>query len=311
MVRLQVVPSRTPLRMYVCLVVDTSQGLIVSNNFQGGTTPSHPKGKSARMHNIVLFGESGVGKSSIINMLLMGKEVAKVNNDGKACTLENKAYELSINNLAFRIHDTTGLNDGESGRVPSKEAIIQLFKLLRELNDGVSLLVYCMRAPRIREAAKHNWNLFYDVICRRKVTIVMIITGLENEENMGGWMKKRDNWDTFKQYGMQPHDHACITATRGKQKDGKYTYQEEYDESVEKVKELITANYMPNPWKVGKVEWLKEIYESKGILCWRSKALVEVALGEARRLVNECGMTEADAEKLAKDFEEIDRKLPK
>ncbi len=38
---------------------------------------------------------------------------------------------ICINNLAFRIHDTTGLNDGESGRVPSKEAIIQLFKLLR------------------------------------------------------------------------------------------------------------------------------------------------------------------------------------
>jgi predicted GTPase len=256
------------------------------------------------MHNIILSGESGVGKSSIINMV-MGNEVAKATNDGKACTLENKAYELNINNVALRIHDTTGLSDGESGRVPSREAIVQLFRLLRGLDDGVSLLVYCMRAPRIREAAKHNWNLFYDVICRRKVRIVMVITGLENEENMDGWMK--DNWDTFTQYGMQPRDYACITATRGKQRNGKYTYQEEYDESVEKVKELITTNYMRKPWKVGKVEWLKEIYKSEGILCWKTDTLVDVVLGEAKRFVKECGMTEAEAEKLAKEFDKFDR----
>ena len=257
------------------------------------------------MHNIVLFGEAGVGKSSIINML-MGKEVAKATNDGQACTLENESYELNIDHVGFRIHDTTGLNDGESGRVPSKEAVVQLFKLLRKLDDGVSLLVYCMRAPRIREAAKHNWNLFYDIICRRKVAIVMVITGLENEENMDGWMKKSNNLDTLKQYGMQPYDYACITATRGKEKGGRYTYQEEYDESVEKVKTLITKHYMLTPWKVGRVKWLKEIYESNGKWCWPSDILVGVALGEAKRFVKECGMTEADARKLAEGFENID-----
>jgi tRNA U34 5-carboxymethylaminomethyl modifying GTPase MnmE/TrmE len=257
------------------------------------------------MHNIVLFGEAGVGKSSIINML-MGKEVAKATNDGQACTLQNESYELNIDDAAFRIHDTTGLSDSESVRVPSKGAVVQLFKLLRKLDDGVSLLVYCMRAPRIREAAKHNWNLFYDIICRRKVAIVMVITGLENEENMNGWMEKSDNWDTFKQYGMQPLDYACITATRGKQKGGQYTYQEEYDESVEKVKRLILKHYMPTPWKVGRVKWLKELYESQGFLWCKTEVLVGVALVEAKRFVKECGMTEADAEKLAKDFEDID-----
>jgi hypothetical protein len=264
------------------------------------------------MHNIILFGETGVGKSSIVNMLI-GREAAETKNDALGCTLENRAYEFSIDNVDFRIHDTAGLNEGEHARVTSTKAIVQLFKLLRELEGGVSLLVYCMRAPRIREVAKYNWNLFYDVICRRKVVIVTVVTGLELEVvDMDDWWRRKENWNMFCQYVMHPHGHACITATRGPRRNGEYLYQEDYDRSIQKMRELILRHHMPTPWTVGKIDWVEEIYKTTydwWKLFWPRKILVGVIKKEAERLVEECGMTETDAEKLGKDLEEIEKRI--
>jgi len=110
-----------------------------------------------------------------------------------------------------------GLDEGTAGTVPAAEAVENLKNLLRELmnprSDGIGLLVYCVRSVRISRALLRNYNLFYSSICRKKVPIVVVVTGLENQEpTMDNW------WDTnekeFRKYGMQFKDHACVTTLR-------------------------------------------------------------------------------------------------
>src|SRR5258708_37258787 len=135
--------------------------------------------------NIIIFGESGCGKSSIVNMIA-GRETAKVSNSAIGCTFKHECHEASIMDIPFNIYDTAGLNEGEQGRVPHWQAVHQLYTLIRTL-DGVSLLVYCIRG-RINRAARADWTLFSKVVCDKKVPIIAVETGLEedSEEDFDG-----------------------------------------------------------------------------------------------------------------------------
>jgi len=162
-------------------------------------------------HNVVFFGETGVGKSSLINMLA-GSNVAQTSSKATSCTLESRGYPVKISKSLFYLVDTAGLEEGDQGRVPKSDAIVQLYTLLKQMEDGVSLLVFVMR-PKITDGVVNNWRLFQEVICKYQVPAVVIITGLENEEDMDDWWVM--NKETFREYGIQPDGNACVTATRG------------------------------------------------------------------------------------------------
>jgi GTPase Era involved in 16S rRNA processing len=211
--------------------------------------------------NVVVFGESGHGKSSLINMII--EEIrATISSSAKSCTFEAKSYPHRILEHDFVFWDTRGFNEGEQGAAPDFQAAGQLYGLLRKLKDGVSLLIFCIRAPRINDVAKRNWDLFRDVICQDKVNTVIVVTHLEAEDSMDEWWKS--NISRFMRYRICPtyiNDDepgvACITASKGKMKNGRYTFQEEYDESRAKVRRLVVDFHMPTPWKVESVEWFR------------------------------------------------------
>src|SRR6266540_4060722 len=112
-------------------------------------------------HNVIIFGTTGSGKSSLVNMIV-GKNVAPTSNGGGGCTLQNRDYDAVIDNNTFRIYDTIGLNQHEQGRVPHWVAIKGLYTLIRQL-DGLSLLIYCTRC-KVNDMAGANWTLFNNVI---------------------------------------------------------------------------------------------------------------------------------------------------
>ncbi|OJA17865.1 hypothetical protein AZE42_05901, partial [Rhizopogon vesiculosus] len=93
--------------------------------------------------NIIVFGESGVGKSSIINML-MGEPVAAVSNQAVGCTYESTKFRATIADKEVMLYDTAGLNEAEAGTVSPEQAIENLRSLVTELKT-VNLLVYCIR----------------------------------------------------------------------------------------------------------------------------------------------------------------------
>ena len=242
--------------------------------------------------------------------MLVGDEAAPISSGGRGCTLDSQGYDFITGVKQYRIHDTAGLNAGEAARVPTNDAIFKLCRLLYALSDGVSLLVFCLRAPRIGGSAKYNWTFFYDIICRKRVPIVVVVTGLEAEEDMDTWCHRDDTLEAFQEHGIYFNGIAGITASRGRRRpNGTYVFQEEYDESVGKLRTLISRYHLITPWKVERVKWFREIYETrygldvKCIKLFPYEALVEVVREGAQRLISECGMSPEDAERLARELE--------
>lgn len=196
--------------------------------------------------NILVFGETGTGKSSIINMLI-GHDVAKSSPDARGCTFTSRPYDLSLaqadgTQKHYRIWDTAGLNEDEAGTVTPMQAIHNLLKLAEETRGRLHLLVYCIRATRYHDVIKDNYNLFYKFVAQQQVPIVLLITGCENFERMDKWWE--ENKSVFGKYGLTFDGVGCITATRGKWKGKEWIYEEQYEESCELAKGLIREHCM-------------------------------------------------------------------
>ncbi|KAM6490524.1 hypothetical protein JOM56_013867 [Amanita muscaria] len=195
--------------------------------------------------NVIIFGERGGGKSSIIN-LLADASVAETSSNLDGGTLKSNAYNVSIDGTMFKFHDTQGLGDTE------QQAIVQLQELLCSLSDGVSLLIFCMRGQSIKASCIRNWQLVWDNICQRRVPILLAITGLENEEQMDAWWER--NQISFTKNLMYPNSVTCITATKGKKmRDGSHAFDYEYAESRGKIMKAVQTIYRREAWKVERV----------------------------------------------------------
>jgi len=208
-----------------------------------------------RARNVVIFGESGSGKSSVINAITQSRR-AKTSNSAAGCTFRFEKHEVDLSGERFVLFDTVGLDEGTAGTVPAAEAVENLKSLLRELmnagSGGIGLLVYCVRSVRIGRALLRNYNLFYSAICRKKVPIVIVVTGLENQvPTMDSW------WDTnekeFNNYGMHFEDHACVTTLQNHSEIAD-VFTQRITESSDKLRSLILNNC--SEWKADE-SWLK------------------------------------------------------
>ena len=182
-----------------------------------------------------------MGKSSVVNMLPGGAEAA-VNSDAKGVTFRHERYVKDIGGCHFNIFDTVGLNEGYKGTVSAPRAIEGLYRLMRGLDDGVSLLVYVVRGPRLKKSVRDNYEMFYEIFCEKEVPIVLVITGLDYEENMDDWWKRSEA--AFGKEKMWFSGAACITATRGRRN----LLAQEYEESRVKVGNLILKRCLMTPW---------------------------------------------------------------
>lgn len=173
-----------------------------SSHASSSSMETPPRGR-----NVVIFGETGSGKSSIINAITKN-QLAKTTNDADGCTSSVQRYPVDISGQRFVLFDTAGLGEGSAGTVPDPEAKRQLKNLLRQLmssrspSDGIDLLVYCVSSSRMPGLTTivQTYDMFYSRTCRKKVPIVIVITGLENEPNMESW------WDENK--GRFEREHA-------------------------------------------------------------------------------------------------------
>ncbi|KAG1785564.1 P-loop containing nucleoside triphosphate hydrolase protein [Suillus plorans] len=172
------------------------------------------QGHQGRPRNVVLYGESGVGKSSLIN-LIMGRDAAKTSPDALACTTTHAPYDATISGQHFRLWDTAGLNEGSEGTVPAVTAERNLTAFLRGLNqeDGVHLLIYCVRGTRATKALQTHYKIFSAVIRDSKVPTIIVVTCLEDfRPVMAEWWN--ENKDELATYGMQFSGYACVTTLK-------------------------------------------------------------------------------------------------
>ncbi|KIL54350.1 hypothetical protein M378DRAFT_28761 [Amanita muscaria Koide BX008] len=211
--------------------------------------------------NIIVFGESGVGKSSLINMIT-GTDSAATSNEAVGCTFQSASYDVELKGRKYRLWDTIGLNEGERGTASPERSIQDLQSLVLNLqHEGVNLLVYCIRGSRIRDIIKINYDLFWKIICNEQVPIVVVVTGLENEEDMEEWWT--NNRPDFAAREMRFHDHACVTTTKGKRmKNGEFMYAAEFELSIKLVRDLIVKRCPETPWKPDGSRWLIDIVQT-------------------------------------------------
>ena len=171
--------------------------------------------------NIVLFGETGAGKSSVVN-LMAGKEVAKTSPDMERCTLHWQEHFIAFDGHQYKVFDTVGLEEPQLGMKEYLGIIENAYNLITKLQKegGIDLLLFCVRAGGVTATLQTNYRLFYEWLCEEKVPIVLVLTGLEREQRMEDWWGRNER--VFNQYGIKVNGHACITAANrldGRHKD--------------------------------------------------------------------------------------------
>ena len=192
-----------------------------------------------------MFGESGVGKSSVINTIA-GKHITQTSNDAVGCTFRYQCYQVLLDGLTVNLWDTVGLDEGSEGTVPARQAESSLKTFLRQITrwNGIDLLLYCVRGTRVRQALLRNYNIFYAAICRKKVPVALVVTGLENYEgNMEAWWTKHEK-DLIK-HGMRFDAHACVTTMRSDHS----AIQNRLKQSRDALRNLVQANFETATWR--------------------------------------------------------------
>lgn len=187
--------------------------------------------------NVILFGEAGVGKSAVVNLIAQ-HEVARVSADVDGCTLLSTPYDIPMDGIHFRIFDTVGLNQPDFVLTSHLEAIERAYQLIVALRDagGIHLLLLCMRASRMTLTTRNNYRLFSEFLCQKKVPVAVVVTGCEREEGeMEGWWTR--NKTGIEQHGVQSDGHACVTAVT----DGTAGEDAMYRESQRKIRELLKS----------------------------------------------------------------------
>jgi predicted GTPase len=276
------------------------------------TNPIPSINPASKTKNVVIFGESGAGKSSVVNMLL-GEERAKASESARGCTFASAEYTLALTDKSpVVLWDTVGLNEGDAGRVSNAKAIIQLYRLLHRLSDtgGVSLLVFVVRGGRVNQNTQQNWTLFVDVICRLQVPTLLVLTNMENEaereEGMDGWFE--DNKKTYEAYRIVPRAYACVTATKGRElEDGEWTNDDIYEDSRDRLLErLQRCAFDSEPFNDSPRSWFKTVWEiirdkipgtESG-----TKSRAEFRDDILKELKGKCGLTQEEVDGLAAEF---------
>ncbi|KAG2352012.1 P-loop containing nucleoside triphosphate hydrolase protein [Suillus spraguei] len=219
-------------------------------------------------NNVVLFGQAGAGKSSLVN-LMAGKNVASTSSDMRSCTLHWQEYPIQFGGKSYRVFDTVGLEEPQLGIAHYLDIVENAYKLIQYLENrgGIDLLLFCMRAGRLTTTLQTNYRLFHEFLCDKKVPIVVVITYLENEVGeMDAWWKR--NEDIFREREVHVNGHACITAIKS-------NYPKRYEESHNMIHKLVnefTAEGQKEAWKGGDNVFVSFIRRLKELLVGKKKS---------------------------------------
>ncbi|KAG8216993.1 kinase-like domain-containing protein [Butyriboletus roseoflavus] len=229
----------------------------ISDNLESLSTLSQYGSSRAYSPNILIFGETGVGKSSVIN-LIAGEQLADISSGSIVWTVEPVSYDVVLADSQglgnhIRLFDTVGLNGPICSENDHFTAIEKAHLLVTQLQrtSGICLLIFCIRGGRITQSVQSNYRLFRHILCQNQVPVAFVITGMENEQSMEGWWD--NNAALFKAYGFSWTSHVCVTATRGLNN----CYDTQYQLSQIAIRSMLLQHLSKTKRTVVKVKDLK------------------------------------------------------
>ncbi|KAF8123359.1 P-loop containing nucleoside triphosphate hydrolase protein, partial [Boletus edulis] len=190
--------------------------------------------------HIIFMGETGSGKSSIIN-LITGDNRAAVSNDSMPCTSHFVSYEVSVEGRTYRLWDTPGLTEASTSGLFRRLQVTQvpeysLESFLRERHrrGELGLFVLCMGNKISAEMIR-----IYEIFCRTNrqtaIPVVIAVTRLEKvKPNMDSWWPSNEK--ALGKWGMEFDGHACLTCLSPHRLRG---------DSQQAIRRLITSEYEP------------------------------------------------------------------
>ncbi|KAG8213272.1 hypothetical protein J3R82DRAFT_11747 [Butyriboletus roseoflavus] len=161
--------------------------------------------------DVIFVGQTGVGKSSLINMIIDMRDgadgAAKVSNGARPCTVHTTSYSTSLGSgLRCLLWDTRGLD--EAADTPERGWMTKLVDRIRQLASqqarelketlrdrtrlAIPILVWCIDAAKIDVPI--HWQQFrrvYLEYCEKRAIPVIVITQMP--PNATGWEKRCNN----------------------------------------------------------------------------------------------------------------------
>lgn len=165
--------------------------------------------KSVNTTRVLVFGATGTGKTSLCNTLA-GK-LRPTDNGAKGITAKSYLYPtFQYGNCSIDIIDTVGLHESSHGTVPAERAIVELIELLKNAQEGFSLLIQVTRASRITKEHDDDYKFFVEKMTQGRIPVVLAVTGCENEQPMAAWVAR--NQDAFSRFAYKDIVPTCFAS---------------------------------------------------------------------------------------------------
>lgn len=260
-------------------------------------------------NNVIIFGESGVGKSTLVNAIInkeCGDEgAAKTSDRVVGCTFEWKEYNYKYDNININIYDTAGLSEASRGTVPNEKATDYLVELIQELSNsgGVSLLIMCIkRYDKITDTLCRNYALFSRGICQDQVPIILAVTGCENDTKEVKSEYLSDTYNKYEEADLNVVEIVCV----GIPKEGPLVSATKKVELRNKSKDDILASIqkhlLKTPWKMqSTIQWITGTFAilwNIGADFWQFPLKMSVDVYIQNALIK-CGVSEDEAIRIA------------
>jgi len=127
------------------------------------------------MPNVLVAGQSGSGKSSIVN-LIAGQKLAEISPDLSYCTKRCTEYPILVDEKEFHVFDTFGFLEPDLDRNLYATAIADTYSMIRA-KGGLDLVLYCVNDDRIDDPkTQNNYRLLHEVLCDEEVPIGIVVT---------------------------------------------------------------------------------------------------------------------------------------
>ena len=208
--------------------------------------------------NIIVFGESGVGKSALINQVY-DRPVVKSSSQAIGCTVENIKVSGTIQDrpdLSFNIYDTVGLSESADGSIPTVTAFIQLIKLAYAVPNGINLLICCAEKGRLSsERFKANYRILKEELCENRIPCLLVITKCDGDDPIDDWWFENEATVRNK-LRFDFVDGVCVSTVKTKKKDPNRIL-EDYKVSRQNLVAAIVKHALTKPTSID--SWSRKV----------------------------------------------------